>query len=192
MLQNLIDNSVFNSMVVTEGTFRDVIDKVFKGNKTFSGLIKKSFKRKPTKEGANAIAEDVKNLLGNKYGESIFHAPDGWRSDGLTSDEIELCQEGVAGIISNIMKSDPITAGALKHANATRVHISGGNNTDISFIAVSTDQEIYGVWAIYYKGPIGAGRTYCIKPIYVGGKWMPTQSPLCPMYTTYDIRQYRK
>ena len=183
-----MENTVLDSYAITEGTFKDVIDKVFKGNKTFSGLIKKSFKR----NDADTIAEDVKNLLGNKYGESIFHAPDGWRSDGLTSDEIELCQEGVASTINNIMESDPISADALKHANAVRVHVHGGNNTDISFVAVATDQEIYGVWAIYYKGPIGAGRTYCIKPIYVGGKWMPTQSPLCPMYTTYDIRQYRK
>ena len=188
MLYELMENTVLDPYAITEGTFKDVIDKVFKGNKTFSGLIKKSFKRKD----ADTIAEDVKSLLGNKYGESIFHAPNGWRSDGLTSDEIELCQEGVASTIHNIMESDPITADALKHANAVRVHISGGNNTDISFVAVATDQEIYGVWAIYYKGPIGAGRTYCIKPIYVGGKWMPTQSPLCPMYTTYDIRQYRK
>lgn len=191
MLQDLIDNSAYNSTVVIEGTFKDAVDKVFASGKTFNGLIKNFFKRKTNKKGPAAIAEDVKFLLGNKYGEPIFHAPDGWKSEDLTSDEIEFCKEGVAGTIGNIMDSDPVTASALKHANIGRVHISD-DGADISFITIATDQEIYGVWAIYYKGPIGAGRTYCIKPIYVGGKWMPTQSPLCPMYATYDIRQYRR
>ena len=92
MLQDLIDNSAYNSTVVIEGTFKDAVDKVFASGKTFNGLIKNFFKRKTNKKGPAAIAEDVKFLLGNKYGEPIFHAPDGWKSEDLTSDEIEFCK----------------------------------------------------------------------------------------------------
>ena len=67
MLQNLIDNTAYNSTVVTEGTFKDAVDKVFANGKTFNGLIKNFFKRKTNKKGSTAIAEDVKYLLEARF-----------------------------------------------------------------------------------------------------------------------------
>lgn len=191
MLQNLMEGTVLDSIVVTEGTFEDAINKIFSAGKEFNGLIKNFFKRKHGNEkGTGGLAEDVKYLLGNKYGDPIFHAPKGWYSENLTYDEIEFCKDGVTGTVNKIMDADPVTADALASARIGRVHITDTDGTDISYIVVFTEEEIYGVWGCFYKGPIGAGRTYCIKPIYVGGKWMPTQSPLCPMYAQYDIRKY--
>ena len=191
MLVQLLEGTVLGDAVV-EGTFKDVIAALILPSESERKIIRNVvnlFKR----HSDASIAEDVKYLIGNKLGDRGFEVPKGWKSGGLTYDEVEFCKDGVSAALRQMMRDTPLLNNSLRGGHMARVKITSSTGEEVSFVAVYTPDKIFGVWMLTYRGAIGAGRTYRIIPVYLCTMWYPDHGGVYgPLEAKYDIRKYGK